>query len=158
MMRRVLRLAAAFVALFALEANEAHAQTVFGAEAMFGSETDLGIGARLQLPLGPEIPLDFQGGFNLFFPDGPSDYFEINGNLWYDIPTSGTTNVEPYVGGGLNIGHHSVSGFSDTDVGLNLGGGARFVFANTTPFIEARFVVGGSEQFVIGGGVLFGGF
>ena len=157
-MRRVLLLATVFLALFALDTAQVRAQTEFGAEAMFGSETDFGIGGRLQLPLRGQVPLLFQGGFNLFFPDGPADYWEINGNLWYEIPTSGATNVAPYVGGGINIGHHSVSGFSDTDAGLNLGGGARFIFANTTPFIEARFVVGGSEQFVIGGGVLFGGF
>jgi len=162
MMRRVLVLAALASTLastaLVFHAGEVRAQTTFGAQAMFGSETDLGIGGRLQVPLGPQVPLDFQGGVNLFFPDGPGEYFEVNANLWYDIPTSGATNVVPYVGGGINLGHQRISGFSDTDVGLNLGGGARFVFANTTPFIEARFVVSGSEQFVIGGGVLFRGF
>ncbi len=156
-MKRVLFLAALFLGVIASGASPVTAQMEFGAEAMFGSETDAGLGARLQLPLGTEIPLDFQGGFNLFFPDGPAEYWEINGNLWYTIPTSGSTNVEPYAGGGINLGHASVSGFSNTDIGLNLGGGARFIFENTTPFVEARFVIGGAEQFVIGAGVLFGG-
>ena len=146
-------------ALLALGAAPARAQTSFGAEALFGSDTDFGIGGRLQVGLGTAAPLDFQGSFDLFFPDGPADYWEVNGNIWYSIPTTGTVTV-PYVGGGLNIGVVDPgSDFdSDTDVGLNLGGGARFEFENTTPFVEARFVIGGVEQFVIGGGFLFGRF
>ncbi|MCG8468557.1 MAG: hypothetical protein MJB57_10175 [Gemmatimonadetes bacterium] len=157
-MRRNLLFATLLVVGFGLATSSpASAQTLFGAEAVFGSDTDAGLGVRIDLPLGTTAPLSFQGGFNFFFPD-VGDYWEVNGNIWYEIPTSGGGNVAPYVGGGLNIGRASVSGFSDTEAGLNLGGGAKFIFANTIPFVEARFVIGGAEQFVFGGGVLFGGF
>jgi hypothetical protein len=141
-------------------ARGVQAQALFGAEVLFGTETDVGIGGRVHVDLGSGVPnLEFQGGFALFFPDGPADYWEINGNVWYRIETRGDSNVLPYVGGGLNIGHHDRDDFEgDTDLGLNLGGGVRFPFQNTTPFLEARFTVGGEEQFIIGGGVLFGGF
>lgn len=141
-----------------LTAAPASAQALFGAEAAFGTETDFGIGGRAHFPLGTSAPLDVQPGFMLFFPDGPAEYWEINVNLWYHIRTGGGSNALPYVGGGLNIGHVSSDGdFDDTDVGLNLGGGVRFGFTNTIPFLEARVTVGGDEQLVIGGGVLFGG-
>lgn len=131
--------------------------TLFGAEAMFGTDTDFGIGGRVHLDLGWDAPIDFQAGFDLFFPDGPADYWEINTNLWYNIPTSGSSSALPYLGGGLNIGHSSVEDFDDTELGVNLGGGVKFGFTNTIPFLEARVTLGGVEQFIIGGGVLFGG-
>ncbi|MFV1987816.1 MAG: hypothetical protein ACC682_11085 [Gemmatimonadota bacterium] len=138
--------------------SEAAAQVALGAQALFGTEQDFGLGGRLVTGLGTSQPLEFQGGFNLFFPEGPRDYWEINGNVWYTFQTP--ARGAPYAGGGLNIGRrsggdHSVS---DTQLGLNLGGGYRFNFTNTAPFIEARFTLAGHEQFVIAAGVLFGGF
>lgn len=150
---------ALLLGLGSLAAADASAQS-FGAEVLFGSDTDFGIGARGHVPLGTTAPLEVQGGFAIFFPDGPVDYWEVNGNLWYLIETSGSSNAVPYVGGGLNIGVLDAGSSFDTDteLGLNLGGGARFEFTNTTPFVEARFVIGGVEQFVFGGGVMFGRF
>jgi hypothetical protein len=147
------------IGAFLFGAADARAQIAFGAEALFGSETDFGLGARVQTDLGTSIPLDFSGSFDLFFPDGPADYWEINGNVWYEIDVAGAAGV-PYVGAGLNIGHVDPGGegFSDTELAVNLGGGYRFDFANTSPFIEARFTIGGVDQFVIGGGVLLGWF
>lgn len=137
----------------------ASGQVLFGAEALFGTETDFGLGARIHYDLGTSAPLEFQGAFDLFFPDGPADYWEINTNLWYNLPTSGGSTALPYLGGGLNIGHVSgPDGPDDTELGVNLGGGVKFGFTNTIPFLEARVTVGGiDEQLVIGGGVLFGG-
>ncbi len=143
--------------LFCLPSGAA-GQALFGAEALFGTDTDFGLGGRVHLDLGTTAPLEFQGGFDLFFPDGPADYWEINANLWYDIPNSGGSSALPYLGGGLNIGHTSEGeGFDNTDLGVNLGGGVKFGFTNTIPFLEARVTLGGVEQFIIGGGVLFGG-
>ena len=158
-MKKGLLLAALVVGGLSFGAREAEAQVGFGAEAMFGSKTDFGLGARLLAGLGTTAPLEFQGGFAIYFPDGPAEFWEMNGNVWYHIDTS-LSNGDPYVGGGLNIGRISSDGdnASSTELGLNLGGGFRWDFTNTAPFIEARFVVAGHEQFVIGGGVVFGGF
>jgi len=142
--------------LFCLPSG-ASGQALFGAEALFGTDTDFGLGGRVHLDLGTSAPLEFQGAFDLFFPDGPADYWEINANLWYNIETSGSSTALPYLGGGLNIGHTSVEDFDDTELGVNLGGGVKFGYTNTIPFLEARVTLGGVEQFVIGGGVLFGG-
>lgn len=158
-MRKGLLLAALALGGLAFAAEQADAQVGFGAEAMFGSKTDFGIGGRALAGLGTTAPLEFHGGFALYFPDGPAEFWELNGNVWYRIDAS-IPNGNPYVGGGLNIGRISSTddGPSSTELGLNLGGGFRWSFTNTAPFIEARFVVAGHEQFVIGGGVVFGGF
>lgn len=141
-------------------AREVQAQTMFGAEAMIGTDMEFGLGGRVHFDLAPGVPnLEIMGSFDYFFPDGPSEYWEINGNAWYRIATSASQTAVPYVGGGLNIGHLDRSATQDdTDVGINLGGGVRFLFENTIPFLEARVTIGGVEQLVIGGGVLFGGF
>ena len=132
-----------FLAALALAAaatpRQAEGQALFGAEALFGSDTDFGLGGRVVLDLGTTAPLEFQGGFDLFFPDGPAEYWEINGNVWYQIATR-SSDTQPYVGGGLNIGHIDPGGsrFSDTELGINLGGGLKFLASrNTTPVPEA---------------------
>jgi hypothetical protein len=129
MMKSLLRavLAIAGLSVLALAgAREVQAQTMFGAEAMVGTDTEFGLGGRVHFDLAPSVPnLEIMGSFDYFFPDGPTD-------------RSATED--------------------DTDVGLNLGGGVRFLFANTIPFLEARVTIGGVEQLVIGGGVLFGRF
>jgi len=58
---------------------------------------------------------------------------------------------------GLNIARVSVAGFSNTDVGLNLGAmfGLTLGEAGTNIYIEPKIVIGGWESLVISGGVLF---
>lgn len=147
------------LALLSWTPERADAQALFGAEMLFGSETDIGLGVRAHADLAPGVPnLEVQGAFDLFFPDGSSDYWEINGNLWYRFEVRGGSNAVPYAGGGLNIGRRERDDFDETDLGLNLGGGVRFLFENTIPFLEARVTVGGVDQLVVGGGVLFGSF
>jgi hypothetical protein len=138
-------------------ADEGNAQVRGGAQALFGSEMDFGLGVIAAIDLGTTAPLEVQAGFNLFFPDGPREFWEFNGNLWYQFETGG--QGLPYAGGGLNIGRANtgIDGGADTQLGLNLGGGYRFNYSNTAPFVEARFTVAGHEQFVVGFGVLFGG-
>lgn len=156
MKKGVLLAVLAFVG-FAAAPTRVQAQIAFGPELLFGTEFDFGLGGRIVAGMGTEIPLEFQGGFNVFLPDRDVDYWELNGNVWYTIDTPAVG--APYIGGGLNIGRRSTSeSFSSTELAVNLGGGYRFNFTNTAPFIEARFALGGHDQFVIGGGFLFGGF
>lgn len=43
----------------------------------------------------------------------------------------------------------------DTEIGLNLPVGDKFVLASLTPFAELRVEAGGGEQVVLTGGLLF---
>jgi hypothetical protein len=141
----------------------ADAQVRFSGELSYGSEMDVGIGARLLANIKTLERWDFVGSFDWFFPSEPvgqdRSYWEINGNMAYNFPLAQST-VVPYAGAGLNIGHMSVefddaSGASDTDLGLNLFGGTRFGKGPVVPFAELRFTVEGGDQVVITGGVLF---
>ena len=132
------------------------AQALFGVNGNFGTETDFGIGGRVHLGLSRATRgLEAMGSFEIFFPDGPADYWEVNANVFYALPVESAT-VLPYVGGGLNIGHTDVGEFDSTEVGLNLAGGVRFPGTSVTPFVEARAVISNRDQLVLTAGVLFG--
>lgn len=158
--------AAAFVFVFA---PAAEAQVSFGAQGSWGDDFDLGLGARVEMPL-PDLHEQVRaiGSFDYFFPDIDNlTYWEINANGAFSIPIEGESPFAPYVGGGLNIARFSfdtdaqVPGFefdaSSTEVGLNVLGGSTFPMADAavTPFGELRIELSGGEQFVLTGGVLF---
>ncbi|HEX7051637.1 MAG TPA: hypothetical protein VF188_15640 [Longimicrobiales bacterium] len=149
-----LLLAVGVTCLVAINAPAAQAQVSFGAQASFADDTDFGVGARANIGL-PFSGFKAIASFDYFFPDG-FDYFELNGNAVYSIRTT-TPGFGPYVGGGLNIAHSSVDAidFSDTEMGLNLLGGAEFGTGPIKPFAELRIELRDEGQFVLAGGVNF---
>lgn len=165
------RVFAAVAAALVIGTADAQAQA-FGVQGSWGDDTDFGIGARLELGLpnlltseGPLSNTFLIGSFDYFFPDCGGfgtdvdcSFWELNGNLAVPITSS---TIDPYAGAGLNIARASVESgtfeASDTEVGLNLLGGLRFSLGGASAFGEGRFVLGGSEQFVLTLGVLVGG-
>lgn len=129
----------------------------FGAELDWGSDTDVGIGARVVFPLriAPRTPLDGTISFDYYFPSA-GDFWELNGNVAYRFRVR-RSSLGPYAGGGLNIGHVSGGGASDTRLGLNLLTGTTFKLTGSTllPFAEFRGVIGDFDQVVLSGGVRF---
>lgn len=136
----------------------------FGAQIDYGTEVEaIGVGARVEYSLASMVPsltdFRFVGSFDWFFPDA-IDYFEINAGVATSFPMSGGA-MTPYAGAGLNYARASadVPGFgsvSNSEVGLNIMGGLRFrPMGSLVPFVEARLELGGGEQFVISGGLLF---
>lgn len=153
-MRKFLSALAA-VAFLALGPAGVDAQVQIGPTIAFHDDFDFGIGATLaaQAPqLGESI--GFMADFIVFFPDPQGvDYFEINGNLTYDFPLAEST-VLPFALVGLNIARASVDAgtlgnASNTDIGLNLGGGLSFDLGSVRPSVGGRFEVNGGEGFVI---------
>ncbi len=154
------------VLLCVLAAPRAEAQVRFGAQGSWADDVDFGVGGRVVFGLNNIIkgtPLEGTASFDYYFPDGPLTYWEINGNVLYAIPGV-KGSLAPYVGGGLNVAHASVdlnipgiSGASNTDIGLNIVGGTKFGMQGKrlAPFAEVKFELGGGEQFVLTGGVLF---
>ncbi len=158
-MKKTILLVAALVAVAGV-ARDAQAQAFrWGPELSLATESDVGIGARLEFDIASS-PLTVIGSFDYYFPGGNVDYFEFNGNLIYNFRVASAPKITPYAGGGLNIAHVSVertdgSDISDTDPGLNLLGGVRFDAGSLTPFVEAKFTIEGGDQFVVTGGLLF---
>jgi hypothetical protein len=127
----------------------------FGLHANWGDATDVGLGLRYESGMTWLLPragtLRFIGQFDYFFPDGPLNYWEINGNL---VNVFAIPNVQAagYVGAGLNIATLS-NGASATEVGANLLAGIRLPGA-FRPFLEGRLELGGGEQFVLAAGFM----
>ena len=159
-------------------AAPAEAQVAFGPQVSWGDDSDIGVGARVEMPVGGMITQDaasmlaslkFIGSFDWFFigdegcdEDGVNcTYWEINANGAVPLPVEG---FSPYLGAGLNVAHGGVSfdddaledfESSDTEVGLNILGGLNFGLGGLNSFVEGRIELGGGEQFVISAGLLF---
>lgn len=138
-------------------------------------DTDLGVGLRAVLDLGPlDFGLRVIGSFDLFFPDeyelddgggiaGDADYWEANLNLAYDVGLP-LVPITPYIGGGLNVAHIELKDtpnddaflLDQTDTGVNVLGGVEIDAGAIAPFLEFRYEILGGEQWVISGGLLFG--
>ncbi|MFP4235677.1 MAG: DNA polymerase III subunit alpha, partial [Nitriliruptoraceae bacterium] len=136
-----------------LTAAPSAAQVHLGPQISFGSDTDVGLGVRGVAGVPQYAGLEFAGSFNVFFPDPDFDFWELNGDLLYNFEIPEASVFRPYAGGGLNIARFSDIGptdASDTELGINLVGGAKFPNDGpVTPYLEIRGVVEGSEQVVL---------
>jgi len=138
---------------FAGMPGKVEAQVALGIQGNWASEAELGVGARVLANVGGSN-FEVVGSGDVFFPDSDIDWLDINANLFYHFHLPDSPSVMPYVGGGVNFARISGNG-STTETGMNLGGGIRFP-SQVTPFIEFRAVIGGAEQFVVTGGLLWG--
>jgi len=144
-----------------INAVAATSQVSAGVQGNWASDTDIGVGARAILGLGGIVKgFETFGSFDYFFPSDDSGadiaYWETNANLVYRVNAGGNSTT-PYIGTGLNFAYTKVStnalggeiSGSDTQGGLNLLGGIIFEVGRLNPFLEARFELGGGEQFVV---------
>ncbi len=172
-------LLAAGLALVAVS-GPLEAQARFGVNLSWGSDSDIGLGARVGFGLGEltqRNKIEGQATFDYFFPKG-GHIWEVTGNGLYHLNSSGT--VAPYLGAGLGYAHAGASssnytttrfatlrpvlsiaqlasGYSAGNFFLNLLGGVRFKpTGNIQPFAEARAEIGSGSQLVLTGGVYFG--
>ncbi len=168
-MRRFTIAVATMAALVALPSH-AWSQIQAGPFLAFHDDADLGIGGFVGIPL-PDIHenISFVGDFGIFFPgDGGyegvnTDYWEANANLIYRFALE-DYSFTPWALGGLNIAHGSVGinlgdlgsgSASDTEIGVNIGGGVTFGAGALQPFAGAKLELGGGEGAVIFGGLVF---
>lgn len=88
--------------------------------------------------------------------DVSASYYGFNLDVFYPFVLS-SESVTPYVGAGLLIGRASAEAFgitvSDTDVGLNLKGGAMFGSGRVQPFGEGVIAIAGDAGLMLKGGV-----
>ncbi len=158
-MRGPLALTAALLLAAAPPALHAQGGPIrLGPQINYGDDTDAGVGIRLETRFSSAPDWRFAGSFDLFLPDGPLEYWEVNANILRSFRIAGS-DVAPYVGGGMNLAHMSVDGVpnsDDTDLGINLAGGLRFnTGTRISPFFELRVELSGGEQAVLTAGLLF---
>lgn len=139
--------------------GQADAQVSLGPTVAWHDEADFGIGVMADIPLPALAPgAGILADLTFFFPDQEDvNFLEINGNLKWEFPGSGEMPVVPFALGGINWARTSVddTDFSDSEVGLNLGGGIRFNAGNFRPIVGIRVEIDGGEGFVIFGTLPF---
>ena len=95
----------------------------------------------------------FNPNFEWVFTEG-FDYFTVNGDFHYDFPMQGHKYV--WLGAGLALVRVAFDGGGgDTDAGLNLLGGFGVRAGSVIPYVQAKFIVKGDSEFVIGFGLRF---
>lgn len=168
-MRKIVLTLVALGAFLAVPAASS-AQVQVGPYLAFHDDFDLGIGAFVGVPMASiHEDLSFVGDFGFFFPgdsgyDGVDvDYWELNANGLFRFPLDGQS-FTPWALAGLNIANASAGAdygdlghgsHSDTEIGLNVGGGVTFGTGPVSPFAGAKFELGGGEGAVIFGGLSF---
>lgn len=135
-------------------------QTIVGGTLAWNTDSeDVGIGAYVAIPL-PALSenIVIKPDFTFYFPD-VGTVWELNGDLVYRFDLANNQQIVPFALGGLNIVHVSydagVVSVSDTDVGLNLGGGIVFPLESIRPAVGAKFEIHNSTSFVLFGGIGF---
>lgn len=137
----------------------------FGAQLIYGDDSDIGIGGRLEIPtpdLRAQTRLAFD--FNWYFPDESPGvditFWEIDANWLHTVGTATEGAPAYYLGGGLNFAYSSVdfdSGGDDTDkdLGVNFLGGVTMPVGVVSIIGELRITIAGTEQYTLGVGLLF---
>lgn len=172
--RRFFVAAAVVPALCASAGNQAHAAELpFALQLSYGQDSDFGVGARLNLKVFPSRSgaggrLSLATSFDYFFPSEDAalgdlnvstSYLELNENLIYTLTAPRNRGLEPYLGAGVNVARAAVKvedfSESNTDIGMNVLGGARVLRGGHAYFAEARAELGGGRQVVVTAGVFF---
>jgi hypothetical protein len=150
----------------ALGAESARCQVSVGVQGDWGSDSSLGIGARVSGDLPRRLALT--GFVDKYFPGNSYgadvSVWEAGVNLVYRMRGSGA-RVVPYAGLGLNYSRFSASvpfagkriQGDETLGGVDVLAGAAFSGARVSPFVEGRFTASNQSQIVISVGVRVGG-
>ena len=167
MNQHILVVAAVFLLAGAVPPNTATAQV------------DVSVGPRLGIPVGdlsddagadvflggevrlkfPEAPVVFKPSLDFYFADDDVNIFTVDLDAVYEFGVDNQV-FTPYAGGGLGITSVDVDrgpvDDDDTDLGINITGGARFLVEPVQPFVELEATIGGDfDRLGLTGGVLF---
>ncbi len=131
-----------------------------GGGLIYGTEVEaIGIQAGGKYAFTPEI--SGAADFAIYFPDN-YDWWELNANVHYNFLAEDGMKV--YGLGGLNYATLSVSydlgewgsgSTSNSEVGLNLGGGAEFDVDFANVYTELKYVLGNADQLALSAGLRF---
>ncbi len=139
-----------FIALSFCFIGGLSAQISIGGGLVLGA-SDLGLQGRLQKTINETI--DGSASFTFFLVDGGT-VWSIDADAHYVLSNSDGLTLYPLAG--LNFFHFSSGGFSDTDIGLNLGGGATYELQESLKlFAELKYVTNSGGDLWITAGVLF---
>ena len=138
-------------ALAFLLALPAQAQVKLGVNGQYGIDYE-------QFQLGAEAHVPLVGGLSLvpnaeFYMQDGVDQYTLNGDIHYAIGEAYTRVFTPYAGLGVGVTRNRQ--FNDTEVGLNVIGGANFRAGRAAPFVQLEWRTGDYGDLSVGGGVRF---
>lgn len=122
-----------------------------------GADVFLGGEARLD---SPELPVVLKPSLDLYFSgDDEVTIFTVDLDAVYEFGVDNQV-FTPYAGGGLGITDVSIDtgprDVDDTEIGINLTGGARFLTEPVQPFVELDTTIGADfDRLAVTGGILF---
>jgi len=122
-----------------------------------GADVFLGGEARLR---SPALPVVLKPSLDLYFSDDDEvTIFTIDLDAVYEFGDANQV-FTPYAGGGLGITDVSIDtgprDDDETDIGINLTGGARFLTEPVQPFVELDATIAGDfDRLAVTGGILF---
>lgn len=136
------------------DVSDAGGNLYFGADARIESE-------GLPVVINPSFDFYLMDDFPVGGQSVGQSLFTIDVNALYEFGVDNEA-FTPYAGGGIGITRYSLdadlrnSSSSDTDVALNIVGGARFPLGNVEPFAQLNAAFGGDwDRLGITGGLLF---
>ncbi|MEM1135873.1 MAG: hypothetical protein AAGI07_08525 [Bacteroidota bacterium] len=135
---------------FSIFSHSAKAQSELGLNLAYGSLPE-DVGITLNSNFYATDVFSISPSVTFFLIDGPADLTTINVDGHYNFEVgSGSTYVYPL--GGLNFAVAN----SDSELGINLGGGVNHFFdGNLGVLGELKFVLGDADQVVLNFGVLY---
>ena len=117
----------------------------------------VGAGVRFALPLRAPVAVVAQPTVEYQFIGEGVDV--VQADLSVAVELAGSPAVAPYAGAGLGVTHVYAGRRSETEIGLNVIGGAVFNPSGFgRPFVQARFGTRGDfpDAFTVQGGVILG--
>jgi len=141
------------IILFALIFSVLPAKGATSAGARFGVYTNAGklfIGGELNIPVAPRI--EFNPNLEYVFVSN-GNYWSFNFDFHYDLAVSRPMSM--WAGGGLGVISRSRDG-SHARIGLNVLFGVGFLTTgHLIPYVQAKGVISGDSEFVLGFGIRF---
>lgn len=158
-MKKLLAIGFLVLGFIFLNNTNAQAQTGLdlGAGLAYGSEVDA-IGLQVGAVYNFTQEVSGAADFTYYFPDN-YDFYAFNVNVHYAFFSEANTKV--YGLAGFNYATQefdlgSLGSASNSEAGLNLGGGAEFGLAFAKLFGEIKYVVSDYDQLALAAGLRFG--
>ena len=154
LVKRISVIAVALVALTVTTASaQVKGQSAVGGGLVFNTDDGPTVGLNFKYQYNITNPLRLEPSFTYFFKDNNVSLWDISVNLHYLFDVGSDFVLYPLAGFGI-YGVNVSGGGSDTDFGLNLGGGVDYHFdSNWFANFQIKFAIKDGSTALIGLGV-----
>ncbi|MCW9708250.1 hypothetical protein [Fodinibius salsisoli] len=163
-MKKLLLFSLSIFGLLFIFNTSSHAQASsdfkVGGGIIYGSEVEA-IGIQAGAKYGFTEEISGAADFAIFFPEN-YDWWELNANGHYHFLQE--DNISVYGLAGLNyatmsfsadLGEFGTASASNSEIGLNLGGGAEFGLDFANLYTELKYILGNADQLALSAGLRF---